>query len=121
LSPPCAEALFWQGRFWHAHEAWEEQWQASGDDYYKGLIQLAAALFHLRRRNERGAARLLRTSQEYLALRGESPWRDLARALADGDRPLDLNLDALVTLYSSTGLVGKPARRHSRSINKEAE
>lgn len=82
---------------------WEDQWKASGDDWYKGLIQLAAALFHLRRRNERGAARLLRTSQEYLALRGETPWRDLARRLADCERPVDLNLDALVTLCSSAG------------------
>jgi len=117
IDPPCAETLFLAGRFWHAHEVWEEQWKASGDAWYKGLIQLAAALFHLRRRNERGAARLLRTSQEYLALRGESPWRDLARALAEWERPLDLSLDALVTLCSSMGLVGEPAGRHSRSIN----
>lgn len=102
MSRPCSELLL-GGRFWHAHEVWEERWRESGDDYYKGLIQLAAALFHLRRRNERGAARLLRTSQEYLALRGESPERDLARALADCSRPVNLSLDRLVTLCSSAG------------------
>ena len=103
MSPPSAEELLCAGRFWHAHEVWEERWRETGDDYYKGLIQLAAALFHLRRRNDRGAQRLLRTSQEYLALRGESPWRDLARELAECERPVALNLDALVTLCSSAG------------------
>jgi hypothetical protein len=68
-TPPLAEAqideLFRKGvalfngvRYWHAHEAWETLWRAAPDeerDFYQGLIQLAAGLLHLERRNLRGA------------------------------------------------------------------
>lgn len=60
-----AERLFRQGvalfngvRYWHAHEAWETLWRAAPDkdrDFYQGLIQVAAGLLHLQRRNARGA------------------------------------------------------------------
>jgi predicted metal-dependent hydrolase len=60
-----ARALFGRGvalfngvRYWHAHEAWETLWRAAPDeerDFYQGLIQLAAGLLHLQRRNARGA------------------------------------------------------------------
>jgi hypothetical protein len=51
-------ALFNGGRYWHAHEAWETLWRAAPDqerDFYQGLIQIAAGLLHLQRRNARGA------------------------------------------------------------------
>jgi predicted metal-dependent hydrolase len=51
-------ALFNGVRYWHAHEKWEELWRAASDeerDFYQGLIQVAAGLLHLRRRNVRGA------------------------------------------------------------------
>ncbi|HEY7846890.1 MAG TPA: DUF309 domain-containing protein [Candidatus Limnocylindria bacterium] len=51
-------ALFNGVRYWHAHEAWETLWRAAPDaerDFYQGLIQLAAGLLHLQRRNRRGA------------------------------------------------------------------
>jgi hypothetical protein len=51
-------ALFNGARYWHAHEAWETLWRASPDAdraFYQGLIQVAAGLFHLQRRNLRGA------------------------------------------------------------------
>lgn len=51
-------ALFNGARYWHAHEAWETLWRAAEDDerdFYQGLIQLAAGLLHLQRRNGRGA------------------------------------------------------------------
>jgi hypothetical protein len=51
-------ALFNGLRYWHAHEAWETLWRAAGDedrDFYQGLIQVAAGLLHLQRRNARGA------------------------------------------------------------------
>ena len=68
-TPPIAaaeaSAIFRRGislfngvRYWHAHEAWEELWRAAADedrDFYQGLIQLAAGLLHLQRRNARGA------------------------------------------------------------------
>ncbi|HSM37901.1 MAG TPA: DUF309 domain-containing protein [Candidatus Limnocylindrales bacterium] len=65
LDPEAAEELFRRGvslfngvRYWHAHEAWEELWRAAPDDerdFYQGLIQVAAGLLHLQRRNARGA------------------------------------------------------------------
>ena len=51
-------ALFNGLRYWHAHEAWETLWRAAGErdrDFYQGLIQVAAGLLHLQRRNLRGA------------------------------------------------------------------
>jgi len=65
LDPAEAERLFREGvalfngvRYWHAHEAWETVWRAAPDDereFYQGLIQVAAGLLHLQRRNPRGA------------------------------------------------------------------
>ena len=50
--------LFNRGRYWHAHEAWEDAWKVEGDPeirlFYKGIIQTAAALVHWRRGNPRG-------------------------------------------------------------------
>lgn len=51
-------SLFNGVRYWHAHEAWETLWRAADDDerpFYQGLIQVAAGLLHLERRNARGA------------------------------------------------------------------
>ena len=56
-------ALFNGLRYWHAHEAWETLWRAADEkerDFYQGLIQLAAGLLHLQRRNQRGARNKLR-------------------------------------------------------------
>jgi uncharacterized protein len=70
LSPQDADRLFHDGvalfngvRYWFAHEAWETLWRAADDDerdFYQGLIQLAAGLLHLQRRNARGARNKLR-------------------------------------------------------------
>jgi hypothetical protein len=76
LEPDKAEEIFRRGislfngvRYWHAHEAWEELWRAAPDeerDFYQGLIQLAAGLLHLQRRNARGARNKLREGVEKL-------------------------------------------------------
>ena len=65
LDPREADRLFRRGialfngvRYWHAHEAWETVWRAAPEDerdFYQGLIQVAAGLLHLQRRNMRGA------------------------------------------------------------------
>jgi predicted metal-dependent hydrolase len=70
LDPDQAEKIFRRGvalfngvRYWHAHEAWEELWRAAPEeerDFYQGLIQIAAGLLHLQRRNARGARNKLR-------------------------------------------------------------
>jgi predicted metal-dependent hydrolase len=77
LDPAEAERLFRQGialfngvRYWHAHEAWETLWRAAPDeerDFYQGLIQVAAGLLHLQRRNLRGARNKLREGLTKLA------------------------------------------------------
>ena len=62
-------ALFNGVRYWHAHEAWETLWRAAPDDerdFYQGLIQLAAGLLHLQRRNQRGARNKLAEGIEKL-------------------------------------------------------
>ncbi len=76
LDPERAEETFRRGvalfngvRYWHAHEAWEELWRAAPEedrDFYQGLIQLAAGLLHLQRRNARGARNKLREGLEKL-------------------------------------------------------
>ena len=81
LDPTEADRLFRRGvalfngvRYWHAHEAWETIWRAAPDserDFYQGLIQVAAGLLHLRRRNVRGARNKLREGLE--KLRGYGP------------------------------------------------
>jgi predicted metal-dependent hydrolase len=76
LDPERADETFRRGvalfngvRYWHAHEAWEELWRAAPDedrDFYQGLIQVAAGLLHLHRRNARGARNKLREGLEKL-------------------------------------------------------
>jgi uncharacterized protein len=50
--------LFNDGRFWDAHEQWEEAWLAADDPqtklFYKGIIQTAAALVHWQKGNPKG-------------------------------------------------------------------
>jgi predicted metal-dependent hydrolase len=77
LDPKAAHELLLTGvalfnglRYWHAHEAWETLWRAANDedrDFYQGLIQIAAGLLHLQRRNARGARNKLSEGLEKLA------------------------------------------------------
>jgi uncharacterized protein len=63
-------ALFNEGRFWHAHEAWERRWLAcDGDEklFLQGLIQLAAAWHHVQRGTLSGAVRLFDAALEKLS------------------------------------------------------
>jgi predicted metal-dependent hydrolase len=50
--------LFNEGKFWNAHEAWEQVWLRHREDerlFFLGLIQLAAAYHHLvQKKNPRG-------------------------------------------------------------------
>lgn len=73
-------ALFNAGRYFAAHEAWEQIWRgAAGVDrtILQGLIQSAAAMLHRERGNPRGAARLLSKARGKLAHAPET-WRGLA-------------------------------------------
>ncbi len=86
-------ALFNGMRYWHAHEAWETLWRAADEDdrdFYQGLIQVAAGLLHLQRRNIRGARNKLGEGLEKLR-----PFQPAHRGIfvnelvSKGDRILD--------------------------------
>lgn len=76
LEPAEAERIFRRGvalfngvRYWHAHEDWETLWRAAADedrDFYQGLIQIAAGLLHVERRNLRGARNKLKEGTDKL-------------------------------------------------------
>lgn len=62
---------FHNGRFWHAHESWEDAWRAcptAERDFFQGLILVAAALFKLDQQRGRPHAlvRLLGKARERL-------------------------------------------------------
>ena len=50
--------LFNRGKFYEAHEVWEDLWRATGDPVlktcYQGLIQAAVGMHHLARGNSVG-------------------------------------------------------------------
>lgn len=81
--PPAAtpeEALsrgiehFNAGRYFQAHEAWEEGWHPSPEperDFWQGLTQLAVGLTHRERGNAHGAATLLRRGAKKLRNYGD--------------------------------------------------
>ena len=68
---------FDRGEWWHAHEAWEDGWRATTGPhrhYLKGLIQLAAANYHLARGHARAACRLLDGAAGHLAASEPLRW-----------------------------------------------
>jgi predicted metal-dependent hydrolase len=63
-------ALFNAGLFFEAHEYWEDVWRASGPPertFYHGLVQAAAACYHVEKGNVHGAAVLLAKARTKLA------------------------------------------------------
>ncbi|MBA4492812.1 DUF309 domain-containing protein [Paenactinomyces guangxiensis] len=56
-----------RGEYWEAHEVLEELWQTQREnDFYHGLIQIAAIMHQLRRGKVRGARKLATTAIGYL-------------------------------------------------------
>lgn len=56
-----------QGEYWEAHEVLEELWQQDRtNDFYHGLIQVAAIMHQLNRGKVRGARKLSETAIGYL-------------------------------------------------------
>jgi predicted metal-dependent hydrolase len=78
---------FNRSAYFDAHEEWEALWQElTGEDrtFYQGLIQVAVCLYHVGRRNMRGASKLYRSSRDYL--RPFAPWHaglDLEKLMHD--------------------------------------
>ena len=64
-------ALFNQGKFWEAHEAWEEAWLEQEDErklFLQGLIQVSAGFFKATVQNQpSGCVKLLGAGLEKLA------------------------------------------------------
>ena len=57
--------FFNAGRYFEAHEAWEDMWREAGGPlrlFYQGLVQAAVGLHHLSRGNTNGAASQLQKS-----------------------------------------------------------
>lgn len=74
--------LFNRGDFFEAHEAWEELWMDTHTperQFYQGLIQAAVGLCHFCNGNVRGAAKLYRSSRDYMERYG-SPFLGLDQA-----------------------------------------
>lgn len=82
--------LFNRGDFFEAHEVWESLWMdTAGADkrFFQALIQAAVGLLHFCNGNVRGAAKLYRSSRDYMAkydsphlgLEIQSFWRDMER------------------------------------------
>jgi predicted metal-dependent hydrolase len=62
--------FFNAGRYFEAHEAWEDMWRTAGGPlrlFYQGLVQAAVGLHHLSQGNQNGAAAQLRKSLSKLA------------------------------------------------------
>ncbi|WP_028778136.1 DUF309 domain-containing protein [Shimazuella kribbensis] len=56
-----------QGEYWEAHEVLEELWQQDrSNDFYHGLIQIAAIMHQLDRGKVRGARKLSKSAIGYL-------------------------------------------------------
>jgi uncharacterized protein len=85
--------LFNRGDYFEAHEVWEELWtDTAGPErrFHQGLIQAAVALCHFCNGNVRGAAKLYRTSRDYMekfpsphwGLDTAAFWRQMERCFA---------------------------------------
>ncbi len=62
--------LFNAGDYFEAHDVWEDLWADSAAPerrFYQALIQAAVGLVHFGNGNVRGAAKLYRSSRDYMA------------------------------------------------------
>lgn len=79
--------LFNSGRYFEAHEAWEDLWRSTGGPlrlFYQGLVQAAVGLHHLGRGNRNGATAQLQKSLSKLEQYPEQFCRiDNAKLIAD--------------------------------------
>lgn len=94
--------------YWDAHEVLEELWQTQRhNDFYHGLIQIAAIMHQLRRGKVRGARKLATTAQKYLQsypvlhqdvdVEGIRTWLDYCLQVLPSDRSI-MPLSDLETL-----------------------
>ena len=85
--------LFNRGDFFEAHEVWESLWMETFTEdkrFFQALIQAAVGLLHFCNGNVRGAAKLYRSSRDYMAkyasphmgLDQKTFWADMERCFA---------------------------------------
>jgi len=60
-------------RFFEAHEVLEGLWMRTRDEYQRGLIQLAAALYHIQRANLKGARTMCDRALPRLRMKSADP------------------------------------------------
>ncbi len=86
--------LFNRGDFFEAHEVWESLWMDTftpEKKFYQGLIQAAVGLLHFCNGNVAGAAKLYRSSRDYmqrfgspfLGLNQDAFWAQMDRCFAE--------------------------------------
>lgn len=87
-----------QEAYWEAHEVLEELWQQQREnDFYHGLIQVAAIMHQLKRGKIRGARKLATSASRYL--RPFSPYHEHV----DVDSVLSWLADCLRVLPTGVG------------------
>ncbi len=75
---------FDSGQYWEAHEVLEEVWKVDRQDFYKGLIQVAASWVHLEHNNRSGVLKVLPRALRYLEkYPGRHRGWDLGRLISD--------------------------------------
>ena len=83
-APPHPQAveglrLFNAGRYFEAHEALEDAWNAEKGrvrELYRGILQIAVVYLHIRRRNYNGAVKVYARSQRWIR-----DWPDICRGI----------------------------------------
>lgn len=71
--------LFNAGRYWEAHEALEDAWNAERSrlrDLYRGILQIAVVYLHVTRANYNGAVKVYLRSQRWM-----KDWPDFCRGV----------------------------------------
>jgi uncharacterized protein len=84
LHPQAAQGLrlFNAGRYFEAHEALEEAWNAESGkvrDLYRGILQIAVTYLHITRGNYNGALKVHERSQKWLG-----DWPEVCRGIQVG-------------------------------------
>ena len=89
---------FNEGRYFDAHERWEDLWRESAGApriYYQGLVQVAVGLHHLTSGNVAGGTRVLRRGldklearpERYSGIENHRLVADIRKALESPERP----------------------------------
>lgn len=76
---------FARNAFFRAHELWEQCWIDQGRPetaVSKALVQLAAAMYHLQKKNTRGCAKLIASAMAIIEKASGDPSSDRAQQMA---------------------------------------